>query len=429
MGLNFLKHEAALKAAVKEVVEASEPNDKWVILEYEGPTNVIRVGEEGDGGLDEFGSSFNAGRIQYGAIKVQFSDAAMPKMVLIHWQGEGVPSGRLATTVSHVRDVERFFKTVHCVLHARSEIDVEEAAIRAALSKLPSFGGNKVESQYSVPEPVGSLYKPIKPHKDINLQEREQFWKKVEAEESQRKKDDIEKGRQDAANLKVQREREAKESEQRREEMAKNKPKAPVATNNVQHSVQQTPKPSNASPAGHPQSNLCADRKKMFEGNKDQNVPLPKSPIKTTSTTNHKAYQPPAPAPAADFSHSNSNSYNLPQAPVYEEIPELNRAPKAIVPSTPIPEPIPLPKIQREPSPEPEPVELSNYYDTVPVISTTSGTQARALWDYQAEDETEISFDPDDLISEIEMVDDGWWRGKNKHGQVGLFPGNYVQLI
>lgn len=39
----------------------------------------------------------------------------------------------------------------------------------------------------------------------------------------------------------------------------------------------------------------------------------------------------------------------------------------------------------------------------------------------------EISFDPDDVITNIEMIDDGWWRGLCK-GRFGLFPANYVEL-
>lgn len=31
-------------------------------------------------------------------------------------------------------------------------------------------------------------------------------------------------------------------------------------------------------------------------------------------------------------------------------------------------------------------------------------------------------------MTEIEMVDEGWWSGE-RHGQSGLFPSNYVELI
>lgn len=57
------------------------------------------------------------------------------------------------------------------------------------------------------------------------------------------------------------------------------------------------------------------------------------------------------------------------------------------------------------------------------------GLCARALYDYQAADETEISFDPENLITGIEVIDEGWWRGYGPDGHFGMFPANYVELI
>ena len=44
-------------------------------------------------------------------------------------------------------------------------------------------------------------------------------------------------------------------------------------------------------------------------------------------------------------------------------------------------------------------------------------------------DEGEISFDPDDIITDINKIDEGWWQGVNPRGQYGLFPANYVEEI
>ncbi|XP_051885433.1 src substrate cortactin-like isoform X2 [Pristis pectinata] len=55
------------------------------------------------------------------------------------------------------------------------------------------------------------------------------------------------------------------------------------------------------------------------------------------------------------------------------------------------------------------------------------GITAVALYDYQAAGDDEISFDPDDMITNIEMIDEGWWRGECR-GRYGLFPANYVEL-
>ncbi|KAG8332619.1 hypothetical protein J6590_017830 [Homalodisca vitripennis] len=55
--------------------------------------------------------------------------------------------------------------------------------------------------------------------------------------------------------------------------------------------------------------------------------------------------------------------------------------------------------------------------------------RAQALYDYQAADDTEISFDPGDIITRIDQIDAGWWQGMAPDGSYGLFPANYVQLL
>lgn len=57
-----------------------------------------------------------------------------------------------------------------------------------------------------------------------------------------------------------------------------------------------------------------------------------------------------------------------------------------------------------------------------------TGIHAIALYDYQAADDDEISFDPDDVVTHIDKIDDGWWRGLCKN-RYGLFPANYVQVV
>lgn len=45
------------------------------------------------------------------------------------------------------------------------------------------------------------------------------------------------------------------------------------------------------------------------------------------------------------------------------------------------------------------------------------------------EDESEISFEPGDIITDVETVDKAWWRGRSKDGRQGLFPANYVETV
>lgn len=60
-------------------------------------------------------------------------------------------------------------------------------------------------------------------------------------------------------------------------------------------------------------------------------------------------------------------------------------------------------------------------------VNSTSVTDLRISSALSTAGDDEISFDPDDIISNIEMIDDGWWRGVCK-GRYGLFPANYVEL-
>ncbi|KAH9518483.1 hypothetical protein Btru_016919 [Bulinus truncatus] len=62
-------------------------------------------------------------------------------------------------------------------------------------------------------------------------------------------------------------------------------------------------------------------------------------------------------------------------------------------------------------------------------ITPEMGKCARALYDYQAADDTEINFDPDQIITNIAEIDEGWWQGFAPDGSYGMFPANYVELI
>lgn len=102
----------------------------------------------------------------------------------------------------------------------------------------------------------------------------------------------------------------------------------------------------------------------------------------------------------------------------------VEEAPKKIVPQ------IHHSPVESESSPDSGPGESleEGIYEHLEPVSTEKKMSAVALYDYQAADYDEISFDPDDIITDIETIDEGWWRGKC-NGKVGLFPANYVQPL
>jgi LIM and SH3 domain protein 1 len=53
----------------------------------------------------------------------------------------------------------------------------------------------------------------------------------------------------------------------------------------------------------------------------------------------------------------------------------------------------------------------------------------RAMYDYEAQDDDEVSFMDGDLIINVSSIDGGWMTGEvQRTGQVGMLPANYVQL-
>lgn len=64
---------------------------------------------------------------------------------------------------------------------------------------------------------------------------------------------------------------------------------------------------------------------------------------------------------------------------------------------------------------------------TKPSRMQSKGVQARALYDYTAGDDEEISLRKGDLV-DISNQDGAWWIGSVKGGKSGSFPSNYVTL-
>ncbi|CAJ0597971.1 unnamed protein product [Cylicocyclus nassatus] len=486
MTLNFLKHGAAIQTAYDRVAK-SKTNDEWFILDYEGNTNVIKVGEEGDYGIDEFCTSFNSGRLQYGVIGVRLAKTSLTKIVLVHWQGEGVPSARVASSTSHIDDVRRFLKSVHVVHYARSEIDVEPDVIRKEVAKLPATHAVTDETTYySAPTPVGSVYKPVKPHVDINVKERDEFWEHLRKEESSNKGENgvEERKRVESAEREIRESRKADEKPRKEEHGTKSvgtwnnntqKPQkfgaatAASTLSNAGHHDEIRTVIKNANPMEKPHrtvvtgpSKLRSDRLGMFE-KKDEVIPSPTvkpAPFHSQNVKKTDSFQPLASpvlssgtvSPSHDSVSSSGglSSFYSPNDSGYEagasESPKPHDYHAPYEPQTSIPsEPqtsISTNKFKssastRDEEPEepkvPYGAKNSNkisLYDTPPEVPDISkGLSAIALWDYQAADSTEISFDPDDYITEIDQIDPGWWRGRGPNGDVGLFPANYVKLL
>ena len=64
----------------------------------------------------------------------------------------------------------------------------------------------------------------------------------------------------------------------------------------------------------------------------------------------------------------------------------------------------------------------------VPGSAAGSGKKCRALYNYTADNEFELTIKPGDVLT-IEGDEEGWYSGTNQSGQYGRYPSNYVEHL
>ncbi|NXE30172.1 DBNL protein, partial [Ardeotis kori] len=277
----------------------------------------------------------------------------------------------------------------------------------------------------------GSVYQKTNAMSEIKRVNKDNFWAKAEKDEENRRLE--EKRRAEEERQRIERERRERELQ----EAAGREQRYKARSNEIeaQKRLQQQQEAENRDkeqqqwvsfgvPAGcGPAAASCgaclapAARLAPFPGKlrspflqKEVNsVPSPASPVPPAqdappASAPHSTWTPPAsPVPAGAVPASQAEEANL-----YEEPPDASA-------------------VYEEP-PQEHVDDYSVEYQQPPDL-TGKGLCARALYDYQAADDTEISFDPENIITNIEMIDEGWWRGYGPDGHFGMFPANYVELI
>ncbi|XP_040013675.1 drebrin-like protein A isoform X2 [Xiphias gladius] len=480
MAVNLSKNGPALMAAYKEVVD-SKLGTNWALFTYEGNSNDIRLAEKGDGGLEEMVEELNSGKVMYAFCRVQDPNSGLPKYVLINWTGEGVKDSRKGICANHVGSMANFLKGAHVTINARGEEDVEPETILAKVAKASgaNFNFYKPTEYRDAPRgPVGSVYRKVNAVEEIQETKKSDFWVQTQREEEVRRREEtrraelerqrLERERREMEEKRAkqmeqekiyqkQREEEEREREQLRPTQQEKEKEKKTGVNSAARFRSQEARSLISQRTFNPRD-VFKQREQSFEANERASAAAPRpgklqSPF--LSQTSPESQAPPQPlyppAPAA-----------LPTSPT---TPAVSRSPAAAVSRTPAGTTDTtfaeeeeegwsdeFDDDAEEAAPEecaaeddvyeeqtPAGTEEEDLYENVYQDGHTAedraadvngqNVRARALYDYQAVDDTELTFDPDDIITGIEMVDEGWWRGYGPGGHYGLFPANYVELL
>uniref|UniRef100_UPI0037E9A181 drebrin-like b isoform X1 n=1 Tax=Semicossyphus pulcher TaxID=241346 RepID=UPI0037E9A181 len=479
MAVNLSKNGPALTAAFKEVVD-EKSNTNWALFTYEGNSNDIRLAEKGDGGLEELVEELNSGKVMYAFCRVLDPNSGLPKYVLINWTGEGVKDARKGICANHVSSIGNFLKGAHVTINARAEEDVEPEVIMQKVAKASgaNYSFHKEASsrfQDSGPQgPVGSVYQKTNAMSEIRKTNKDNFWAQAEKEEEKRRKEERRKADEERQQLEKERkDREAKEAVQR-DQRDKERSSEIDQQKKYQQQQDSVSKEQEKQRWEEQEENQEAQKKAIKRGDSvekaneaasliSQRALNPREMFKqrergiTPSDSDVPSAAPASPQPGrlqSPFLSKpvyESERASSPQQRQASPVPAGSASPVSatepdvddgqsrceydepeVTPEEQLKEEAPAADSYVQEAAHEEPaqvVEENNSNEVTPEETADRGICARALYDYQAADDTEISFDPDEIITGIEMIDEGWWRGYSPDGSFGMFPANYVELI
>uniref|UniRef100_A0A8C7BP02 Drebrin like n=1 Tax=Neovison vison TaxID=452646 RepID=A0A8C7BP02_NEOVI len=318
----------------------------------------------------------------------------------------------------------------HVTINARAEEDVEPECIMQKVARASganyAFHKESGRFQDTGPQaPVGSVYQKTNAISEIKRVGKDSFWAKAEKEEENRRLEEKRRAEEERQRLEQERRerelREAARREQRyREEQGSEA--GPQSRKSEQQEVvsrsreEQEP----VSQPAHPREIFRQKERAMSTTSITSPQPGKlRSPFLQKQLTQPETLRSPEPTQASSRPRADVCEDLAPSPPqcavqaeeeaVYEEPPEQET-------------------VYEEPPMVPQQDAGSEHVDHYLGLSG-KGLCARALYDYQAADDTEISFDPENLITGIEVIDEGWWRGYGPDGHFGMFPANYVELI
>jgi len=436
--VNLQRHGTQMQKELQAVRDPKDSTD-WVLFGYDGKTFDLKVVATGEDGIEELVDDLNPSKILYGFIQVKDPKSTLPKFVFLHWQGEGCPVTLKGQASNLLKDVQKFVGSYQITITARNEDEVDVKEIMKQVEKASTskfcFKTRKEIPKNAIPvTDVKSVYQKVIISKDktLNMDTRNKFWEDEQEKKKETKRTAISKSdfssTKDTKSTWQSRETEAKKIQSVSSNFAKSSSTSKIGNSNI-------PEPSMS----------LKDRMKMLDESRNENTSL----VQDTNNT-PKAKTTPVPALPKDSKPSQPAlpSMSKPSNPKpqvvsvssYEEDEQYdveedgnayqndldNSTEEVIYENEPE---IAVCTFSQEDDQSEQMYENIDTDDLITPPQEDLGICAVTLYDYQAEDENEVSFEPGEVITNIDKPDDNWWEGLTQSGKFGLFPANYVEQI
>jgi len=480
--VSFSANGKEVKNAYDSIL-SGESTFEWALFGYENGSNEIELVDSGSG-LDKLCEDFDDDEYQYAFARVIDPNSKLPRFVFISWCGESVPFSKKGMYNAYTNDVLRFFTGFHIHINARSKFDVDPDEI---MKKVKSCSGanysfhqnqsaknkifegqkeqGKVELKAQENKPPVNKFQSAPKANPLNSQNSTTSAPKPNPLNSSsgttttttpvttERRPSMTRRRSSVDYNPLQPSSSRKNSLVQKESVGsiranfENIEKAAAASNTTPErpkpatsTFTETSKPINTtipenSSEISPTRPTLSRRSSRRSSNVDYNPLQPNAASRSASRRNSTVSgDNNLESPSAAFCTGIGNKISAFQNQI-QETNEINKREQAIkkelssknlksweTKSKPIPENKVEPKIERAPAPTPA---------AAPAPTNTNnadkGVVVKALYSYDAQEEGELSFEENEILTNIvEIPGDGWWSGNNSKGQYGMFPSNYV---
>ncbi|KAM9957361.1 hypothetical protein ACTFIR_009466 [Dictyostelium discoideum] len=466
-----------------KLVQDGNPANRWIVFSYVPKSNnKIKFCDSGSGDLKELREELDDSSIRFAYIRFLINN--MPKFVYIPWCGDGVNGPIKGAFSGHAIEFSKSFKPIHHQVNARSEEDIDEKAITAALAKATGASydsGSKVQGATKgtfIPQSVSqgreaatksnAEVKNVINKNDYNkIQESAEYWKQNQANKSEpakptRPEYNLSTERDDY--WKQQQAEKQKQQQQQQQQQQASRVNAPPPSRTVGNKFQeQVSKPTETAP---PQPRPAPSKGSVlnrFPAATQQEPPAPSRPAAPVPSRVNKPVAPVQPVyqePVHEEPQYEEPQYEE-QQQQYEEQPTeeqqyYQEEPQQQYEEQPTEEQQYYQEEQQQQQYE-QPTEEQQYYQEEQQQYEEQPTedqqyyqeeqqqyeqpaeeqydqsgylQAKALYDYNGENEGDLSFREGDIITILDQSDpDGWWQGSLPTGEQGFFPSNFVQQL